>query len=448
MRPEEDDARIARALAPHLRPLASPADEDALLHHLAQGRLVMLGEATHGTHEFYAWRAALTRRLIEEQGFCAVIAEADWPDAWRVNQYVRGGGSDTDAVQALAGFRRFPTWMWRNTVVRGFIEWLRLYNATHGRRQCAGFYGMDLYSLYGSIQAVLAHLDRTDPQAARRAQARYACFEHYGEDSHAYGYAASFGMQPHCEDEAMAQWREMSRHAASLARASGPASDEAFNALQNARLVRNAEEYYRTMFHRRVSSWNLRDHHMFETLQALERHLARDGGEPPRMVVWAHNSHLGDARATAMHDQGEWNVGQLARERWGDQVRLVGFSTYRGTVTAATAWDAAAQRRRVRDGLPGSHEAVMHATGLDRFWLLLRGHGALAEWLAPRRLQRAIGVIYLPETERASHYLQADLPAQFDALVHIDSTEALQPLEPDPGWLLPLEPPETFPSGL
>lgn len=443
-----DDAALGRALAPHGCPLAGPADEEVLVDFLAQGRLVLLGEATHGTHEFYALRAALTQRLIIEHGFCAVIAEADWPDAWRVNRYVRALGDDTDAVQALGGFRRFPTWMWRNTVVRDFVEWLRHHNATHPRRQWAGFYGMDLYSLLGSAQAVLDYLEHTDPEAARRARARYACFKHYGENIHAYGYAASFGLQPHCEDEVLAQWRDMSRHATSLSRAGRSVRDDVFSALQNARLVRNAEEYYRTMLHRRVSSWNLRDHHMAQTLQALERHLADDTGEPPRIVVWAHNSHLGDARATAMHDQGEWNVGQLVRERWGDQVRLVGFSTYRGTVTAAPAWDAPAQRRRVRDGLPGSHEAVLHATGRERFWLPLRGQGPLAELLARSRPQRAIGVIYLPDTERVSHYAQAHLPGQFDALIHLDVTQALEPLEPDPGWHAGEEPPETFPSGL
>lgn len=444
----QDDRALACALAPYRRPLSRPGDEDALLDFLAQGRLVLLGEATHGTEEFYALRANLTRRLITEHGFCAVVAEADWPDAWRVNQYVRGAGSDADAVQALAGFRRFPAWMWRNTVVRDFLDWLRQYNATQPQRQGAGFYGMDLYSLFGSIQAVVDHLERTDPAAARRAQARYACFTRSGQDSHAYGYAASFGMQPHCEDEALAQWREMQRRAAPLPRSASAARDAAFDALQNARLVRNAEEYYRTMFHRRVSSWNLRDRHMAQTLEALEHHLADEGGERPRMVVWAHNSHLGDARATGMRALGEWNLGQLVRERCGDDVRILGFSTHEGTVTAAPSWDAPAQRRRVRPGLPGSYEALLHACGEARFWLRLRDEPALAGLLSPPRLQRAIGVIYLPETERASHYLPADLPAQFDALVHIDSTEALQPLEPDPGWLLPLEPPETFPSGL
>ncbi|MEY4653839.1 MAG: hypothetical protein RI884_2420 [Pseudomonadota bacterium] len=444
----QDDSAIAHALASHLQPLARPDDEDDLLNFLAQGRLVLLGEATHGTHEFYALRATLTRRLITEHGFCAVVAEADWPDAWRVNRYLHGGSDDDHAGQALAGFRRFPTWMWRNTVVRDFVEWLRLNNATQPQRRHAGFYGMDLYSLFGSIRAVLEHLERTDPPAARRAQARYACFAQFGQDSHAYGYASSFGIQPHCEDEVRAQWREMQQRAIGVPRAAGSLRDEAFNALQNARLVHSAEEYYRTMFHRRVSSWNLRDQHMAHTLEALERHLAGDGGELPRMVVWAHNSHLGDARATAMHEQGEWNLGQLVRERCGDAARLVGFSTYRGTVTAAPSWDASAQRRRVRDGLPGSYEALLHQAGSSQFWLRLRDNPALSALLASPRLQRAIGVIYLPDSERTSHYLQAHLPTQFDALIHIDTTRALEPLEPDPGWHQQEEPPETFPSGL
>jgi erythromycin esterase-like protein len=214
--PAHDEASLAHALTPHIQPLEHPADEDALLHFLAQGRIVMLGEATHGTHEFYALRATLTRRLIVEHGFGAVVIEGDWPDAWRVNRYVRGGDHDADADDALAGFRRFPTWMWRNTVVREFVEWLRLHNATRPHRQGTGFYGMDLYSLYASMEAVLAYLEDADPDAARRARARYACFDHFAKDSHAYGYASSLGLQPHCEDEVVAQLREMvARRAAS-----------------------------------------------------------------------------------------------------------------------------------------------------------------------------------------------------------------------------------------
>jgi len=451
--PSPASFEIVAGLQRQLLPLFGHAsDHDRLLQALGPARLVLLGEATHGTRQFYRERCEITRRLILEKDLDAIAVEADWPDAWRVHRYVQGRSDDAQGEQALRGFERFPAWMWRNTEVLRFIEWLHLHDATHPPRAQAGFYGMDLYSLYASIQAVLAYLDRTDPEAARRARARYACFDHFARDSQAYGYAASFGLQPHCEDEVIDQLREMNRRVAAQGTGTGPACDEAFHAQQNARLVRNAEEYYRTMFHRRVSSWNLRDSHMLETLQALEHHLAAQGGPTPSIVVWAHNSHLGDARATQMGLQGEWNVGQLARERWGTEVLSVGFTTYRGTVTAAAAWDEPAHRRRVRDGLPGSCEALCHETAHvlrePGFWLPLRGHAAQDELLDHRRLQRAIGVVYLPSSERASHYFEARLPAQFDALVHLDETRALEPLEPAAGWIAGEEPPETYPSGL
>lgn len=432
----------------HLRPLPGPAAGDAaLLARLGRARLALLGEATHGTHEFYAERAELSKRLIADHGFQAVVVEADWPDAWRVNRYIRGLGDDADAVAALSGFGRFPTWMWRNTEVRDFVEWLRDYNRGQPVSRQAGFYGMDLYSLFTSIAAVLDYLDRTDPQAARIARARYACFDHYGEDSQAYGYAASFGMKASCEDEVIQQLRELNRRATDILPASSRDRDDLFFAQQNARLVRNAEEYYRTMFRGRISSWNLRDSHMVETLQALQAHLAGQGNAQPRMVVWAHNSHLGDASATEMGDLGEWNVGQLARDRWGDAAMLVGFSTHHGTVTAASEWDAVAERKRVRPGLPGSYEDLFHRCGEERFWLSLQGEPQLADLLAERRLQRAIGVIYLPRSERASHYFHTRLTAQFDAMIHVDETRALEPLVPEPQWHAG-EPPETYPSGL
>ncbi|MEJ7930001.1 erythromycin esterase family protein [Ramlibacter sp. AN1015] len=443
----QTDVLQGSALRDHLKPLSNARAEDELLDFIAQGRIVLLGEASHGTHEFYALRAHLTRRLIAERGYTAVIAEADWPDAWRLNTYVRGLGDDPSADLALDGFRRFPTWMWRNTVVRDFVQWLRTHNDGQPKRQQAGFYGMDMYSLYGSIEAVLKYLDRNDPDAARRARARYACFDHYGEDSQAYGYAASAGLQPHCEEEVIEQLRDLNRRAAGFGSHPGTERDQAFYAQQNARLVRNAEKYYRSMFHRGVSSWNLRDQHMMETLQALERHLA-DAGPPLKMVVWAHNSHLGDASATEMAERGEWNVGQLAREHWGSEAMLVGFSTYNGTVAAASAWDAPMERKRVRDGLPGSYEELFHQTGEERFWLPLRGNAPLRQLLQGPRLQRAIGVIYMPRTERLSHYFDSRLPDQFDAMIHIDRTEAVQPLD-DSGQVPPDDrSPETYPSGL
>jgi erythromycin esterase-like protein len=441
-----DDVLLS-GLRQHLRTLPSAAAEEALLvGQLSRARLALLGEASHGTHEFYAERAQLTQRLIRDHGFNAVVVEADWPDAWRVNRYIRGKSDDPDAAAALSGFERFPTWMWRNTVVRDFVEWLREYNHGRAPSQHVGFYGMDLYSLYRSMAAVLAYLDQADPEAAQRARSRYACFDHFGEDSKAYGYAASFGMKSSCEDEAIQQLREMNRRATDFLAGSTEDRADLFFAQQNARLVRNAEEYYRTMFHGRVSSWNLRDNHMVETLQALDRHLQGLAGKV-RMAVWAHNSHLGDASATEMGDIGEWNVGQLARDRWGDEALSVGFSTDHGTVTAASEWDGVAERKHVRAGLPGSYEELFHQAGEERFWLPLRGNAALAELLQNKRLQRAIGVIYLPQTERQSHYFHTRLPAQFDAMIHIDHTRAVQPLVPEPVWHAG-EPAETYPSGL
>ena len=444
---EHNHTALLEGLRAHLQPLTGDARQyDGLLALIGRARFALLGEASHGTHEFYRERAEITKRLITEKGFTAVAVEADWPDAWRVNRYVRGLSDDADADAALSGFQRFPAWMWRNTVVRDFVEWLRKHNTGLSPLRQVGFYGLDLYSLFASIQAVLTYLDRLDPQAARRARYRYACFDHAAEDSQAYGYAASFGLKGSCEDEVVQQLREMSRRAAEMTPTPGLERDEAFYAQQNARLVRNAEEYYRTMFHGRVSSWNLRDSHMVETLYALDRHLST-GGEPPRIALWAHNSHLGDASATEMGERGEWNVGQLVRDRYADDAVLVGFSTHCGWVTAASNWHEPPQRKRVREGLPGSWEDVFHNTGTTRFLLPLRDDAAVRSLVALPRLQRAIGVIYRPDTERQSHYFHTRLAQQFDAVIHIDETSALKPLDVGQVWI-DGEAPETFPSGI
>jgi erythromycin esterase-like protein len=442
------EEELMQGLDRHLRPLPGSAhDHDALLALIGPARFALLGEASHGTHEFYRERIRITQRLITEKGFTAVAVEADWPDAWRVNRYVRGLSDDRDATAALSGFQRFPAWMWRNTEVRDFVEWLRDHNKGLGRQQQVGFYGIDLYSLFTSMQAILAYLDRVDPEGARKARARYACFDHAREDSQAYGYGASYGLTPSCEDEVVQQLREMNRRMADISPVPGLERDEAFYAQQNARLVHNAEEYYRTMFRGRVSSWNLRDSHMVETLQALDRHLGA-GGAPPRFAVWAHNSHLGDASATEMGDIGEWNVGQLMRDRYAGDAVLVGFSTHRGWVTAASEWDEPPQRKRVREGQAGSWEGIFHSTEAERFLLGLRGNEALRSLIAsPRRLQRAIGVIYRPETERQSHYFFTKLAEQFDAVIHIDETRALEPLDKGEVWHTG-EAPETYPSAL
>jgi len=443
-----DDAALAHALAEAARPLrGSVEDFDPLIDLVGDARCVLVGEATHGTHEFYRLRAQLTKRLITEKGFCAVAAEADWPDAYRVNRFVRGLGSDVDAVDALEAFQRFPAWMWRNADVLDFIGWLRTHNDTLEAREKVGFYGLDLYSLHSSIGAVLRYLERVDAQAASRARYRYACFEHFGEDAQTYGYATSFGLTPNCQREVISQLLDLQRERSNVLRRDGLAlEDEQFEAEQNARVVRSAEEYYRSMFQGRVSSWNLRDTHMAETFDALLAHLALRF-EQPKIVVWAHNSHVGDARATQMGGAGELNLGQLTRERHPGDTILIGFSTYTGTVTAASSWGAAVERKQVRPGLRGSCEDLFHRVGIPSFLLPLRDLGEVTGALRERRLQRAIGVIYLPQTERLSHYFETSLPSQFDAIFHLDRTRALEPLERTAGWEKG-DAPETFPSGI
>jgi erythromycin esterase-like protein len=442
------ESALVRVVRDAARPLTGALDDyDPLLERIGDSRLVLIGEASHGTHEFYRERAVLTKRLIAEKGFSAVAVEGDWPDAYRVNRYVRGAGDDQDAVEALSGFQRFPAWMWRNADVLDFVGWLRAHNdRIHPPERRVGFYGLDLYSLHASIEGVLSYLDKVDPQGARRARRRYACFDHTGGDPQAYGYAAELGIARSCEDEAVGQLVELRRSAADYARRDGRlAPDDFFFAEQNARLVKNAEEYYRSMFRARTLSWNLRDRHMAETLEALLAFLSPPGA-PARIVLWEHNSHLGDARATEMGHGGEWNVGQLVRERHGSEAVLIGFTTHEGTVTAASEWHGPAERKRVRPALPGSYEAVFHATGIPRFSLPLGGHNPVPELREPR-LERAIGVIYAPETERASHYFYACLPDQFDAVLHIDRTRAVEPLERGLEWEHG-EVPETFPSGI
>jgi erythromycin esterase-like protein len=433
------------AVASAARPIAGDADYAPLLERAASAQVVLIGEASHGTQEFYEVRAQLTRRLVEEHGFRLVVLEADWPDALRAHRWAKGDSIEADADGALGDFLRFPRWMWRNGVMVGFLDWLRGWNRAHpGKR--AGLFGMDLYSMHASMALVLDYLETIDPYAAKRARQRYSCFDAFGDDPQRYGMATAFGRAESCEAEAVAQIVELRRHYGKLVEAHNPRSeDEFFYAEQNARLVKNAEAYYRSMFRGRDQSWNLRDAHMTETLMALLSHYG--DGERAKAVVWAHNSHLGDARATDMGERGEWNVGQLARELLGEGVYSIGFSTFGGRVTAARDWGDPAERRRVRPGLPGSCESLFHATGIPAFWLDLREDNAATQLLREPRLQRAIGVIYRPETERQSHYLEVELTRQFDAMIHIDVTRALEPLERDAGWVEG-ELPDTYPEGL
>ncbi|MEW6127249.1 MAG: erythromycin esterase family protein [Acidobacteriota bacterium] len=427
---------------------ASMEDYDPLMNLIGDARLVLLGEASHGTHEFYKERAQITKRLINEKGFNAIAVEADWPDAYRINRYVRGESADAEAIDALDGFKRFPAWMWRNADVLDFIGWLRAHNESlKGKAVMSGFYGLDLYSLHTSIEAVLNYLDKVDPGAAAAARRRYSCFEHFGEEPQEYGYAATFGLAQSCEREVVQQLIEIQRQARHYASLDGRiAADDFFYAEQNARLVKNAEEYYRKMFQGRISSWNLRDRHMAETLHALIAHLEQQDGYA-KVVLWAHNSHLGDARATDMGRAGELNVGELVRERYHGDAVLVGFTTYSGTVTAASNWGRPAERKRVRPALTGSYEAVFHEVGMPRFMLNLQEASRAARSLREPMLERAIGVIYLPESERQSHYFRARLANQFDAVLHFDETRAVEPLERTSEWEAG-EAPETFPSGI
>lgn len=438
---------VPEAIARIARPIHGEEELDQLLDLIGNARLVLIGEASHGTHEFYDLRASLTRKLIAERGFAGVAIEGDWPDALRVDRYVRRGGDDETAEDALGGFDRFPTWMWRNEEVATFVEWLRGHNGRRPADTRAGFYGIDLYSLHASMAAVLSFLGEVDPEAASRARERYSCFEH-AADAQQYGMKAHFGLEDDCETEVIEQLVEMQRrHSARSGRT--PQGIAWFHAMQNAHVVRDAEAYYRTMFKGRNESWNLRDTHMADTVDMLAANLGSPG-QPAKLVVWAHNSHVGDARATAMGDEGQITLGQLMRQRHPDEVGLIGFTTHRGVVECAHDWDEPGHREVVRPSLPGSWEELFNASGIPRFMVtsaaLRRGVGESVE-----RLHRAIGVVYRPETERRSHYYEARLAEQYDVVVHIDETHAVRPLDrvmEPPAAGPEAEPPETFPSGM
>jgi erythromycin esterase-like protein len=414
------------------------ADLDPLLERIGGARLVLLGEATHGTAEFYDMRARITRELIRHHGFSMVAVEADWPDAARIDRFVRHlppGPSDE-----AAAFTRFPTWMWRNEQVHRFGEWLREWNRTvEDPAQRVSFHGLDLYSLYTSIEAVLRYLDDVDPGAARLARHRYGCLMPWERDPADYGQAAISGQYRICEGQVVAMLGDMLQRRLDYARHDG---DRFLDAVQNARLVANAERYYRVMYYGSVASWNLRDKHMFDTLvQLLEE---RD--TETRVVVWEHNSHVGDATATEMGARGEHNVGSLCRAAFGPDACLVGFGTDHGTVAAASDWGAPMEFKDVRPAHRDSYERLFHDTGIAAFTLGLREpHRAeLRAELEDPKLERAIGVIYRPETEMQSHYFQASLPHQFDEYIWFDRTSAVTPLE----VLVGAGVPETWPFGL
>ena len=432
--------------------IARPLDE--LVELVGDARLVLIGGASHGTHEFYELRAALTRKLIADRGFTAVVVEADWPDALRVDRYVRGHGDDDTAAAALEGFDRFPRWMWRNTEVAEFVEWLHAHDARRPPEARVGFYGMDLFSMRASSAAVLAYLEDVEPEAADRWREHHARFDHAATDAQPHGLPPrdppDLGLDPRSVDEVVAQL--VARQARAAARSGRSPSGEAwFEAMQHARIARNAEQYYRTMFVGRTEAWNLRDTHMADTIDMLARHLGTPAA-PARLVVWAHNAHVGDARASELRDEGQLTVGQLLRQRHPEQVALIGLTTDRGTVECAHDWDEPGLRERVRPSLPGSWEELFHEAGVLRFAMT---SAALKQVVGERaqRLHRTIGVVYRPSTERRSHYFHTRIADQYDVIVHLDETHAVHPLDrpapaPPPTPTPDHEPPETFPTGM
>lgn len=399
----------------------------SLLNKIGDARFVLIGEATHGTHEFYKIRADISRELILQKDFMAIAIEGDWPDAYRIHRYLQGVGAKEDWQSALSEFQRFPTWMWRNKTVVSFLQWLRDHNDPLNKK--IGFYGLDLYSMNSSMHAVIEYLSKVDPEAAERAKNRYACFDHLGCDPQTYGYLTSSGIKKSCIKEALDQLLELQHRAFDYVKKDNLGEEEAyFYATQNARVVKDAESYYRSMFEERVSSWNVRDTHMLETLNSLVDHLEDRFDKPAKIIVWAHNSHVGDARATEMGEKGEVNIGQLVREHHGiENTYIIGFSTYEGFVTAAADWDEPSERKQINKGMPGSFEELFHHMKDQNFILNLRDK-ALEPYLDIPRLQRAIGVVYAPETERYSHYFFTRLPYQFDCVIHLDKTTAVEPL--------------------
>jgi protein-L-isoaspartate(D-aspartate) O-methyltransferase len=408
---------------------------DSLLKRIGDARVVLLGEASHGTSEFYQMRERISRELIMKQGFRFVAIEGDWPDATRIDHYVRHMEYPPSEWTAFA---RFPTWMWRNNEVRAFVDWLREHNALLKPGQRTAFHGLDLYSLYDSIRAVLKYLDEVDPSTARVARERYGCLTPWQSDPATYGHAALTGTYPTCESEVATVLTDLLHKHRAYAEKDG---ERFLDAVQNARLVTNAEQYYRIMYYGSRASWNLRDEHMFETLKTLLTFY----GSKAKAIIWAHNSHIGDAAATEMSSRGEHNIGHLCRREFGDKVYAIGFGTNSGTVAAASNWDGPMEIKAVLPAIPESYERCCHESGVRSFCLHLRqsGVGGL-ESLRKPRLERAIGVIYRPETELASHYFQAILPEQFDEYIWLDQTKAITPF--DTKTLE--EMPDTYPFGI
>ena len=427
---------LAQKIAAYCEPFESPetAQCDRLLARIGDAQVVLLGEASHGTSEFYRMRDRISRELIAKKGFRFVAIEGDWPDAARVDHYVRHLEYPPSEWTAFA---RFPTWMWRNNEVRVFVDWLRSHNAALNPAKRVAFHGLDLYSLYDSIRAVLKYLDEVDPATARAARERYGCLTPWQSDPATYGHAALTGAYPTCESEVAVVLLDLMHKRRAYVERDG---ERFMDAVQNARLIANAEQYYRIMYYGSRASWNLRDSHMFETLKTL---LAFYGSKS-KAIVWAHNSHIGDASATEMFSRGEYNLGHLCRKEFGTLAYTIGFGTNAGTVAAASNWDGPMEIKRVVPAVAESCERIFHESGVPNFCLDLSQALNGSEGLRKPRLERAIGVIYRPETELASHYFQAVLPKQFDEYVWFDETKAITPFETKTLE----EMPDTYPFGL
>ena len=434
---ETSDQKLARNIADCAESFDSidAANLEPLLRRIGDARVVLIGEASHGTSEFYRMRARITRELIQTKGFNFVAIEGDWPDAARVDHYVRHFEFPPSEWTAFA---RFPVWMWRNNEVREFVDWLRAHNAGLDAEQRIAFHGLDLYSLYNSIRAIVKYLDDVDPEAARIARERYGCLTPWQTDPATYGHAALTGGYRTCEEDVVRMLADLVHKHRQYAEHDG---ERYLDVVQNARLVANAERYYRIMYYGSRASWNLRDDHMFETLKTLQAF----HGPQCKAVIWAHNSHVGNSAATEMAARGEHNIGHLCRTEFGASAYIIGFGTDRGTVAAASDWDAPMEIKAVRPSHAQSYERLCHDTRLPRF--LLNLHDARlgdGETLAKPRLERAIGVIYRPETELASHYFQSTLPKQFDEYIWFDETKAVAPLDTKELRGLP----DTYPFGV
>lgn len=429
------DDQVIHRLAACSTPLTGEADLDPLLDRIGDAHYVLIGEASHGTHEYYLWRARLTQRLIAEKGFSFVAVEGDWPDCYRVNRYVKGmPGSGPNAYEVLHDFNRWPTWMWANRDVVAFAEWLRRYNLTSGAE--VGFFGLDVYSLWDSLRAVHGYLRRVDPPSAHHAEAVLKCFEPYGDEPQAYAHASSF-LTETCESSVISLLVQLLDRRETLRQQD---EEQYFNAEQNALIVRDAERYYRAMLRGSTASWNVRDIHMADTLDRLMRH------HPPgaKAVVWEHNTHVGDARATDMAMAGMVNIGQLVRQRHGEaDTVLIGFGSYSGSVIAATAWEAPMQAMTVPKAEPGSWDELMHRYLPADKLIIFPADGADLSDLRRTRGQRAIGVVYHPQYERFGNFVPTRLADRYDACIYLDRTKALQPLHMPERHLG--EPPETYP---